>query len=127
MASPEQIELFLRRYIGARQDVALEGFPGWHPVVAWYGPRPTIDELASDLLTQAEFRSLQLADLLNSPDGAIIDAGVRLAIPSIYAADVALFVAAMRLAARSQRMIGVKRAGLVAFALVVVFVLGLTD
>jgi len=129
MVTDNQIADFIRSYFSRRSDAYLSNplFAWPNAPVTWTGTVPTVNELAADLAKDAEFEALQLADLLNSPDGKLIAAGVGLVIPETWAGDYRLFVDAMTLAAKSQRRVGVTRAGILALAIVAVFLLAIGE
>ena len=70
-------------------------------------PPPTRDErvraVADHYLADAEFRSLQLADWLQTPDGQLFERAVALAMPSPFSVDLAIVVDGLKLAARLQQ------------------------
>lgn len=78
--------------------------------------RPSVEELAQQLLGIAEFRALQLGTWLGTTDGTVIAEAVELVVPSFYAADVELLVAALQEAASLQQQEGQRAAGQYAFA-----------
>jgi hypothetical protein len=125
MATASQVEAFLRSYLDRRSDVGALGLSYRPGPLAWYGPRPTVEELAADVAAQAEFDALKLADLVNSPDGSLIAAGVGLVIPEVYAADYALFVDALKLAAKTQQKGRRQFAGALALVAVLLFALAI--
>jgi hypothetical protein len=85
-----------------------------------------VDALAGQLYADAEFRALQLATFLNSPDGKLIAEAVGLVVP--LGPEYDLWLAAMRRAAEMQYTEGAKPAGRFALALtamvVGLFILG---
>jgi hypothetical protein len=121
MATTAEIASFLNGFIARRPGVSGTA-EAWPQPIGWFVERPTVQELADELSTDAEFRALQLADFFNSPNGELIAAGVRLVIPEAYAADFGLFVEAMKLAAQSQRRVGPKLAGLAAATIIAAFI-----
>ena len=59
-------------------------------------PRPTADELAHELLTDAEFRALQLGTWLNTTNGKVISEAVEMVLPPFYRQDAELLVEALK-------------------------------
>ena len=121
MVTEQQIATLVAEYIG-RHPHAFHN--PWHRSLVWMGPRPTTEELRDALLADAEAQLLALGDLLQTPQGEVIAAGVALVIPPAYALDFKLFVDALTLASREQQRLGRERAGklvLVAAAAIAVF------
>jgi len=73
-------------------------------------PRPSAEELATELLGIAEFRALQLGTWLGTPEGETVTAAVEAVSPPFYRPDVELLVDALKLAAATQQKAGLKRA-----------------
>ena len=110
----------------------------WDAERPWAGPiynpvpasRPSVDELATELLGIAEFRALQLGTWLSTTDGQVIAEAVEMVTPPFYSEDVELLVAALRRAAQLQQVEGQQAAGknaLIAIgvaALVALFIFG---
>ena len=78
---------------------------------------PTVEQLAQAWIDLAEFRALQLADWLETPEGKTLARVVEYSLPPLYQQDVRLVVAALRLAAEMQRAKR-RQAGAVALAAV---------
>jgi hypothetical protein len=68
----------------------------------WYARRPTPEELAEELLQDAEFRSLQLGTVLGTPEVHLVAHAVEAASPPFYRSDEQLLVEALTLAAKMQ-------------------------
>lgn len=121
--SPAQIAALLdHRIVWPRSTTHSWGYP------AWIGPsprigRPTVDQLATELLSDAEFRALGLGTWLGTTDGQIITAAVEMMSPPLYREDIELLVAGLRRAADLQQIEGQQTAG--RFALAVVGLAGL--
>jgi hypothetical protein len=85
-----------------------------------------VQALAREFYADAEFRALQLATFLNSPDGKLIAEAVGFAVP--LGPEYDLWLAAMRRAAEMQYTEGAKPAGRFALAMtamvVGLFILG---
>jgi hypothetical protein len=82
--------------------------PEAHPwpeiTIPGIGPQPpTSEDIASEIVQTAEFKALQLATLLNAPDGRLIAEGVALVIPPYTQPAFQLWVGAMQRAAELQR------------------------
>ena len=75
------------------------------PALSLHGPssRPTADELAHELLTDAEFEALQLGTWLNTTNGKVISEAVEMVLPPFYRQDAELLVEALQLAANLRR------------------------
>jgi hypothetical protein len=82
--------------------------------------RPTTEQLANDLLSVAEFRSLQLGTWLSTTDGQILTKAVEMVAPPFYRQDVELLVDALKLAASMQQRESQQVAGKIALGAVVV-------
>jgi hypothetical protein len=61
-----------------------------------------IDDIAQELLADAEFRALKLGTFLNTPDGQMLAAAATAITPAPYQQDVALLIKALELAGRLQ-------------------------
>lgn len=87
--------------------------PSWTTPFNPYGwmARPAAEELAHELLQDAEFRALQLGSWLGTTDGRIIVAAVEAVSPPLYRQDVELLVAALQRAADLQQQEGQQIAG----------------
>lgn len=73
--------------------------------------RPTVEQLANELLGIGEYRALQVGTWLGTTDGEIITQAVEAMSPPLYRQDVELLVAALKLAAVMQQTEGQQRAG----------------
>jgi hypothetical protein len=80
--------------------------------------RPTVDELAQELLGIAEFRTLQLGTWLGTTDGQVVAEAVEMATPPFYREDVELLVAALQRVAPLQQQEGQQAAGRNALAII---------
>ncbi|MGH9090014.1 MAG: hypothetical protein ACRDZR_01325 [Acidimicrobiales bacterium] len=115
MDKQQQITAFLDRHITllrAPMSYAWRGVYPWaqtpaHPV----GPRPTTEQVANELLTMAEFRSLQLGTWLGTTDGQVIAQAVEAVTPPFYREDIELLVSALEHAAALQQKEGQEAAG----------------
>lgn len=92
--------------------------PGWSLPSQWTDnfsiyaqPRPTVEQLATELLGIAEIRALRLGAWLTTPDGEMIAQAVETMTPPLYRDDVELLVAALQHAAKMQQIEGQDRAG----------------
>ena len=61
------------------------------------------EQLAVELLHDADFRALQLGQLLNTPTGAFLEEAVALAVPRSLSPEFDLIVTALKLAADLQQ------------------------
>jgi hypothetical protein len=77
----------------------------------------TPEQLAHNLLSDAEGRSLQLGTWLGSTDGEIISHAVAMVIPPMYQPEYNLLVRALTLAAKRQREEGQEQAGRLSLAI----------
>jgi hypothetical protein len=82
-----------------------------------------VEQLAQQFLEIAEFRTLQLGNWLGTTDGAIIAAAVEMVMPPFFQEDVELLVAALKLAADMQHVVGRETAARLAFGFAGVVVL----
>lgn len=112
MTKQEKLADFLDRHISWTRHAG----PYWM-ASRWvaYQQRPTAEQLARELLQDAEFRALRLGTWLGTTDGTIIAQAVESVAPPFYRQDVELLVEALTLAAATQQAVGQSRAG--AFAL----------
>ena len=126
MTKQEEIARFLDAHCALPRMVLpynVHGYPrhraaGYgHP---YHQQRPTVEDLAEELLAEPEFLALRLGSLLGTPQGHVIAEGVKLVTPPFYEADVELLVAGLTYAAELQAK-GNQRAGLVALGVVGVF------
>ena len=84
-----------------------------------YGPQyplPTVEDLASELLDDTEFRSLNLGNWLGTTDGSLIAEAVGAVIPTEYGPVFELAVEGLKLAAQLQADQGSQVAGKIALA-----------
>ncbi len=65
-------------------------------------PRPSVDQLARELLGIGEFRALQLGTWLSTTEGQVVAEAVEMVTPPFYSEDVELLVAALQRAAQLQ-------------------------
>lgn len=70
----------------------------------------TAEQLAEQLLQDAEFRALQLGTWLQTPDGELIERAVLSLTPQPLREDITLLADALKLAAKAQREQGVRKA-----------------
>jgi hypothetical protein len=113
MTKQEQIAAFLDRHITLPRAPIQYGPWGtaypWaqgHDYLYGVGPRPTVEQVAHELLSIAEFRALQLGTWLGTTDGQVITAAVESVAPPFYREDVELLVAALQHAATLQQQEG---------------------
>jgi hypothetical protein len=116
MVTAEQIASLVAAYIDQQPHAYRDQ---WGGGVTWVGPRPDVEQLRDGLLSQAERDALALGNLLRTPEGEVIAAGVAMVIPPAYAFDFKLFVDALTLASRGQQRLGRDRAGKFALAVLV--------
>lgn len=117
MTKQQQIADFLDAYV--RWPRATAGVSFWENEFPWvqasYGPfpaqRPTVDELAHELLQCVEFRALQLGTWLGTTDGKIVADAIEMVMPPFYRQDAELLVAGLQRAAQLQREEGQRAAG----------------
>ena len=121
MTKQEEIARFLDTHCSLPRVVSplhLAGLPRhagrWHQVAP---VRPSVEELAEQLLAKPEFLALRLGGFLGTPEGRVIAEGVELVSPPFYAADAKLLVDGLTYAAELQAQ-GNRRAGLVALGTV---------
>lgn len=75
---------------------------GWAP--PYYGPTlPTIEQIANDLIVDAEFMGLELGGFLNTPNGEFIEQAVEMIVPRALSPEYELIAAGLKLAADRQR------------------------
>ena len=74
----------------------------WNP---YNGPSSSrnAEQVAADLLADAEFRALRLGTWLSTPEGEFVAAAVTSLMPQLYAADADVLIRALQLAARSSK------------------------
>ncbi|MGH9305020.1 MAG: hypothetical protein ACRDZ5_11520 [Acidimicrobiales bacterium] len=117
MTKQQQIAAFLGTHVTWPRATGGLGFWDFEP--QWlqpaYGlvdaPRPSVDELAHELLDVAEFQALQLGTWLGTTDGKLIAEAVELVTPPFYRQDVELLVAGLQRAAQLQQQQGQQAAG----------------
>lgn len=77
-------------------------FSRWAP--PYYGPAlPTIQQIADDLVADAEFKGLQLGGFLNTPTGEFLEQAVEMIVPKAFSLEFELIVAGLKLAADRQQ------------------------
>jgi hypothetical protein len=102
-----------------------------HPSWAYQGPpwaqqRRSARDIANDLLQEAEFREIQLATWVRSPDGALIAQVVTWVLPPTQALEFQLLVDAISVAADAKHRDEQQRAATVgAIGLVVLIIYGI--
>jgi hypothetical protein len=110
MASQEAITEFLDSYTAHWPRVPAWPYhyspPHWQQPAMAYQVTP--EALADDLISNAQFRALQLGTWLNRPDAELITAAVQAITPPPYSQDIELLVEALKLAAQAQRRDGWK-------------------
>jgi hypothetical protein len=84
-------------------------FRGWNEFVTV--ELPTVENFATALVQDAEFRSLQLGTWLGTTNGEIIEEAVGMVIAPVYAPEYELAVNGLKLAARIQQQEGTQAAG----------------
>jgi hypothetical protein len=94
-----------RRVLWPRMASPSWGYPTWDYPYPW-AQRLTVEQLAQELLQDAELRALQLGTWLGTTDGRIIVAAVESISPPFYRVDVELLVAALQRVADLQRQEG---------------------
>jgi hypothetical protein len=91
--------------------------PSWlYPERYRWEARPTVEQLAQELLHDAEFRALRLGTWLGTVDGEVITEAVEMVTPPFYRQDVELLVEALQLAAALQASEGQEKAGKLALS-----------
>ena len=75
---------------------------GWNPYAASPSAR-NADQVAAELLADAEFRALKLGTWLNTPDGEFVAAAVTTLTPPLYKPDVEVLIKALQTAAKQQQ------------------------
>jgi hypothetical protein len=68
-----------------------------------YESRPTAEQLARELVADAEFQSLRLGTWLSTPEGELFARTVEMVAPPFYRQDAELLVEALKLAAKLQQ------------------------
>jgi hypothetical protein len=105
MASQQQIANFIARRInvGRVQPGQNYWFAAFY-TPAYYGPPlPTAQQIAGQLVKDAEFTALGLGGLLNTPTGEFLEQAVELVAPRALSPEFELLVAALKLAAELQQ------------------------
>lgn len=74
----------------------------WNPYAAAPFVR-SADQVAAELLADAEFRALKLGTWLSTPDGEFLAAAATALTPPIYKPDVEVLIKALQLAAKQQQ------------------------
>jgi hypothetical protein len=114
MNNEERIAEYLRRTLVPRLGVHSRGLSNPFRRVPFGQPAPhlpTIEDLASELIADAEFRSLKLGTWFGTVDGQLITKAVDMALPPGLRAEFDLAVAALKLAAELQRPRKFEQAG----------------
>jgi hypothetical protein len=119
----------LTEFLSSRFDWERPPLAGFYDYIhfgdrPWYANRPSPEELAEQLLQDAEFRSLQLGTALTTPEGQLIAHAVEAASPPFYRSDEKLLVEALTLAAKMQnrQMAGRLALGTVAVAALIAII-----
>lgn len=126
MATRDQVAAFIQKKRTAGTSFSVAGVLWrqdelsnlWSESLGFQPLPPTtgqVEMLASELYADAEFRALQLATFLDSPDGRLIAEAVGLVVP--LGPEYDLWLAAMRRAAEMQYTEGAKPAGRLALAM----------
>lgn len=123
MTKQEEIAQFLETYCDlprVANTFIPPGYPRhsgrWHQRTP-IEQRPSVEELAEQLLATPEFLALRLGGFLGTQEGRVIAEGVELVTPPFYAADVKLLVDGLTYAAELQSR-GNRNAGLFALGTV---------
>ena len=87
--------LFLQRW--------LREHPSWASAPGWYYRPHSANDIASELLQDAEFSEVKLATWLKSPDGVLIQTVVGWVLPQPQGLEFTLLVDAISLAAQAQQ------------------------
>jgi hypothetical protein len=77
------------------------------------------EQVAVNLFTNAEFRTLQLGTWLRTPEGKLVTAAVEALAPPLYREDIELLVEAISLAAKMQQKDSRSRAAAAAIVIAV--------
>lgn len=112
MTKQQQIAQFLDRRVSWPRMLGPQPWLPYPYTVP--APRPTVDELARELLSDSEYRALQLGTWLNTTNGQIISEAVEMVLPPFYRQDAELLVEALQLAAKLQAQEGQDKAGKIA-------------
>jgi hypothetical protein len=91
-----KLRMFLEKWLQDHPSWAYSG-PGW------YHQRRSANDIASELLQNAEFGEVKLAGWLKSPNGAMARTVVGWVLPQPYGAEFTLLVEAIMLAAQAQQ------------------------
>lgn len=77
-------------------------FGPWAP--PYYGPAlPSAQQIAKDVLADAEGKGLQLGGFLNTPTGEFLEQAVEFIVPRAFTSEFDLIVAGLKLAADIQQ------------------------
>lgn len=110
MASQEEITQYLASFTSRWPRQQLHAMfrlpPTWRPVA----DIKTAEEVASELIADADFQLLRLGNWLETADGQLLTAAVEALMPPLYQRDAELLVEALTLAAKSQQKDGRARA-----------------
>lgn len=109
---------FLNQHVSLPRRVPVHAFR-WQPI-----DRPSLANLAEQLLANAEFRALGLGTWLGTPDGKLFTAAVEAVTPPFYRQDEELLAEALKLAAKmqsgNQRAAGAFALGAIALCLLLI-------
>jgi hypothetical protein len=83
---------------------------------------PNLQALAEELLSDADFRAIQLGTWLNTPNGELISGVVLQLLPYPYSGEAKLLIEALELAAKMQRTNGNRRVRILAGAAVLALI-----
>jgi len=108
------IDRILEAPMGTEQQALtayLEKFTApWPRYQPWgwpaYGGIPSArsaEQVAAELLADAEFRALRLGNWLSTPEGEFVAGAVTSLMPALYAADADVLIKALQLAAQQQQ------------------------
>ena len=110
MTDLQPIARFLDRYaarwqwglpLDAYNDAYAEGIS--YDLGAWPAPRPTVQELAGEMLSDVEFDALELGDWTRTPAGELTIRLARYLVTPTEYSDLELLVAALQHAADAKR------------------------
>lgn len=112
----DQIVDFVCRWIPTIEGIWPCGIPPQHHSWNPYSPQPVpshpcAEDLARQLLNNAEFRALQLGSWLGTTDGQLISQAVAVGLPPPYRQEFQLIVDALVLATNLQQQHGQQVAG----------------
>jgi len=112
----DQVVAYLRAHPRLQPHIQAVAVGAWpHPALTWF---PTSEEVAAELLADAEFRALGLGTWLGTTDGPIISEAVAQVIPPTYEPVFTLTVDALKLATAEQTTEGRRKAGALALCVV---------